>query len=309
MSGWDEEEDEESSFISMTDMMVGLLLIFIILTTYFALQARNVIEAADKVSKVEQAAVVARGILFNRIQQELEDERVQFDAATGTIRFSDDVLRFSTGSDEIPPASFDILGRLADAMASSVPCLAHVDEIGWRNSEPPDCSWLAETFESDTERATMVSNFGRHLGELTDFRPELGGDEDPSIWIDAVHIEGHTDCEPFGRREPDFGNWQLGASRASRTLLYLLNHNELLGHVFSKNPDDRSQAIGAQRVFGVASYADRRPAHSIGSDVYPEDPRRYADWREQCALQDDAQLELNRRIDIRIVMGWTASVD
>jgi len=300
MSGWESDtEEEESSFVSMTDMMVGLLLIFIILTTFFALQARNVIDAAARVSKVEQAAVVARGILFQRIQDQLDDDRIEFDAATGTIRFSDDVLRFATSSDIIPESSFEVLQLLADALAESVPCLAHMDAIGLNPTLLPDCSWLEEDFLGQ-------SYFDRDLGRLADYRPIIDDEQPPLIWIDAVYIEGHTDCVPFGRREPDFGNWQLGASRASRTLLFLMNHNAALGRIFSKNPDLPGQAREAQRVFGVASYADRRPAQAIGSNVYPDDPRRSGDWQSECSAQDRSDQDRNRRIDIRIVMGWTA---
>lgn len=300
MTDWDNHEEEESSFISMTDMMVGLLLIFIILTTYFALQARNVIEAAERVSKVEQAMAVARGLLFDRIQDQLDDDRIQFDAATGTIRFSDDVLRFATGSDQIPSSSTEVLMVLADALADSVPCLAYVDPSPTsENSDEVDCGWLYEGFmEQD--------RFDRDLGRLSDYRPPANSALPPSIWIDAVYIEGHTDCEPYGRSEPDFGNWQLGANRASRTMLFLANHNELLSRIFSKNPDLPGQARDAQRVFGVASYADRRPAHSIGDQGYPDDPRRHADWLARCVSQEASDLERNRRIDVRIVLGWTA---
>jgi len=300
MSGWESEsEEEESSFISMTDMMVGLLLIFIILTTYFALQAQNMIDAADRISKVEQAAVVARGILFQRIRDQLADERIESDPVTGTIRFSDDVLRFETSSDVIPESSFEILEVLADALAESVPCLAHMDTYGSEEILEPDCTWLEEGFLAQ-------ERFERSLGNLADYRPIDDANAPPLIWIDAVYIEGHTDCIPFGRREPDFGNWQLGASRASRTLLFLLGHNDALGRIFSKNPELRGQARHAQRVFGVASYADRRPAHVIGSNVYPDDPRRSEGWETQCSAQDRLDQERNRRIDIRIVMGWTA---
>jgi hypothetical protein len=39
------EEEEESYFVSMADMMVGLLFIFIILLLYFALQSRQTTDA------------------------------------------------------------------------------------------------------------------------------------------------------------------------------------------------------------------------------------------------------------------------
>jgi hypothetical protein len=309
MSGWgDQGGEEESSFISMTDMMVGLLLIFIILTTFFALQAHAVIDEAAAVSRVERAAVVARSILFQHVQRQLDDDRIQFDETTGTIRFSDDVLRFGTNSDVIPQSSFEVLRQLADTLAASLPCLTHVDVPPGLVAPSIDCDWLKDEFRS---QFTTGNNQGQLVGnpgyaELANYRPSANGSDAPKIWIDAVFIEGHTDCVPFGRAEPDLGNWQLGASRASRTILFLLDHNPMLGWIFSKNPDEAAQATGAQRVLGVASYADRRPAHAIGRNTYPNDPRRNDDWRTECNIQGQDTLDRNRRIDIRIVMGWTA---
>lgn len=304
MSEWDNNsEEEESSFVSMADMMVGLLLIFIILLTYYVLTSQQAIEEADRVSKTEQAAVVARGIVLDRIRERIDDDRVEFDEATGTIRFSEEVLTFEPGDYSIPLEAAPVLANLANALAETLPCLAYI-----RDDQDLDCSWLLSAFrEQDL--------FDRDLGDLQQFRP---ANAPPLLWIDGVFVEGHTDCTLFrGARNPDFENWVLGARRAGQTYLFLTDANQALGQIFSKNPYDQSTGFDAHRVLGVASYADRRPAQDFDDLRYPPDPRLGDDPRAECldlarlersATEADVmpQNRRNRRIDIRIVMGWTA---
>lgn len=304
MRDWEDTvEEEESSFVSMADMMVGLLLIFIILLTYYVLTSQQAINAAERVSKTEQAAVVARGIVLNRIKDQVDDDRIEFDETTGTIRFSENVLSFTSGDYEIPADAKPALRHMADALAETLPCLSHIE-----NASRLDCSWLRQAFEDQTM-------FDRDLGEISDFRP---ADDEPLLWIDGVFVEGHTDCTPFRSSSGgDFGNWVLGSQRAAQTYLFLTDHNSALGRIFSKNPFESSTAVEAHRVLGVASYADRRPARDFDQKAYPPDPRLEDDFTESCealaleeaqALRDGKapQNRRNRRIDIRIVMGWTA---
>ena len=49
----DEEHDEESFFVSMTDIMVGLLFIFILIIMYFAIQAKLDMQHEELDDRVE----------------------------------------------------------------------------------------------------------------------------------------------------------------------------------------------------------------------------------------------------------------
>ena len=304
MSRWDNHPaEEESSFISMADMMVGLLLIFIILLTYFVLQSREDIAAAEQVKKTERAAVEARGIVLDKIRERIDNENIEFDNTTGTIRFSEQVLTFRSGAFDIPDGALDVLSDLALALRETLPCLSHLaapSEIGL------DCSWLEQEFSSG--RVQQLD-----LGTLSQYRPD---NAPPLIWIDGVFIEGHTDCTLFNDAEPDFRNWVLGAQRAAKTYLYLTDLQPELGQIFSKDPGSPLTAASAYRILGVASYADRRPAREFGRAEYPEDHRNEPNPRQACERLDrmerlagpgdKPQNRLNRRIDIRIVMGWTS---
>ena len=219
MSQWEETgAEEESSYISMADMMVGLLLIFIILLTYYVLQSRKTVEEAEAVRRVEQAATAARRLVLDQIAERVNDDRIEFDTATGTIRFSEDVLRFASGDDTIPQSAEVVLAAMADALAETIPCLAYLED----HNPVGNCEWIEAQF-SDLE----VN--GRQLGPLEQFR----GVDSQLIWIDGIYIEGHTDCVPFGN---DLGNWVLGASRAGHTYLYMTSHNTALGRIFFEKP-------------------------------------------------------------------------
>ena len=285
----------------MTDMMVGLVLILMILLVYYFLASQSAIDSATRVSRTEQAAVVTRGLILEQIQDQVDDPRIEFDENTGIIRFSDNVLNFDTSEYDIPATAEPILEKMADALAETLPCLSFLD-----SQSEPDCDWLSIQFaEQDW--------FDRDLGSLESFRPPGAA---PRIWIDGVFIEGHTDCNPFRAQDPDFGNWVLGAQRAGKTYLFVSKHNDQLEKIFSKNPMNPDTALDAHRVLGVASFADRRPARDFSSASYPPDPRLSPNFDSECAQLDalersnpndfKQQNRRNRRIDIRIVLGWTA---
>lgn len=110
------QEDSESYFISMTDLMVGLVLIFIILLAYFALnlQARTAeLTGANK----------ARAEILNDMAKALKEEglEVTIDIETGVLRLPDDVL-FESGQYTLTPRGEAAVQKVANAMSAILPC-------------------------------------------------------------------------------------------------------------------------------------------------------------------------------------------
>jgi chemotaxis protein MotB len=109
-------EEGESYFMSMTDMMVGLLLIFIILLAYFALNLQ---------SKTEELAGASRtrAKILNNLQQSLKNKglQVEIDTKTGVLRLPDDVL-FDKGRWELTVRGQAAIGKVAGAMVEVLPC-------------------------------------------------------------------------------------------------------------------------------------------------------------------------------------------
>lgn len=110
------QEEGESYFISMTDLMVGLVLIFIILLAYFALslQART----AELTG-----ANTARAKILQDLAQALKEEglEVTIDIETGVLRLPDDVL-FESGQYRLTARGEVAVTKVANAMADILPC-------------------------------------------------------------------------------------------------------------------------------------------------------------------------------------------
>jgi flagellar motor protein MotB len=109
-------EEGESYFISMTDLMVGLVLIFIILLAYFAL---NLQARTAELTGANQA----RAEILRDLEKALEEKglEVSIDIETGVLRLPDDVL-FESGQFRLTSRGQAAVQKVADAMATILPC-------------------------------------------------------------------------------------------------------------------------------------------------------------------------------------------
>lgn len=108
--------EEENYFISMTDMMVGLVFIFIVLLMYFALQFRDVTEQLSGADKT-------RTQILKQLEQTLKSKGVQvtIDTQNGVLRLPDAIL-FDSARAELKPAGTVAIGHLAEALNDVLPC-------------------------------------------------------------------------------------------------------------------------------------------------------------------------------------------
>ena len=122
------EHEEESYFVSMTDMMVGLLFIFILMLMYFALQYQKSTENL-------QNAEDTRTQILHEIQQQLEKQNIKItvDEESGVLRLPEESLRFPSGQYEIRSEEMAVIHTLASALNAVLPCYA----IG--NERPAEC--------------------------------------------------------------------------------------------------------------------------------------------------------------------------
>ena len=108
--------EEENYFVSMTDMMVGLVFIFIIMLMYYALQFRDV---TDQLTGADQT----RAEILQQLKQSLKTKGVdvQVDVQNGILRLPDAIL-FDSGHDELKPDGKVAVNRLAEALWDVLPC-------------------------------------------------------------------------------------------------------------------------------------------------------------------------------------------
>lgn len=116
------EEEEESYFVSMADMMVGLLFIFIILLLYFALQFRQTTDALTSAGQTRREILET---LKERLDKRLKPYNltVRIDAETGVLSLPNSIL-FDTGQFELKPEGRQAVGIVADELAAVLPCYA-----------------------------------------------------------------------------------------------------------------------------------------------------------------------------------------
>lgn len=233
-----EHEEEENYFISMTDMMVGVLFIFIIMLMIFAMDFREQTDEQERISEEQQQVLGNLAVGTEEIAKRLEDLRgevtaeirildtqrrirnqlleeirtalennglsVQIDERNGVLRLTEDAVRFETNSSRlIGNAAFNV-ERIALALASVLP---------------------AYTACSDRNRIEGC----RGPGETT---------------VETVFVEGHTDVTGSDNR-----NWQLSTERAVTTYRALAASEPLL---------TRLQNRAGLQIISVSGYAATR---------------------------------------------------
>lgn len=171
-------------FASMTDLMLGLVFVFIIVLMVLAFDQRQSAPVVAQIPPIPvpppaSEANAARSDLLRSIAKILDDVLpVTVDEETGTLQLGGDIL-FPTGSADAYPEALPKLRLLAAALDKVLPCYAAAADTSVAACDNP------------------------HKGRL-----------------DAVFIEGHTDTTPI-RTARFQNNWDLSAARASATFAQL----------------------------------------------------------------------------------------
>jgi chemotaxis protein MotB len=234
-----EEETEAASpegenyFVAMADMMVGILFVFILMLTGFALDFRRTTDTQETALKVAQevaskldplhSSVQARiaqldNVLDNRrdllrdIQKQLASEglSVQVDQSSGILRLDEDAVRFAPDRADLVDRNRDNIAKIARVLDRVLPKYTRC-----RGSENFVCS------------------------------PPEGAA------LDTLFIEGHTDVT--GR---DDDNWELSAARAVNT------YRELIAVAPSLRLLRNSRK---EQMISVSGYSSTRPIDSRAS--------------------------------------------
>jgi len=279
------EDEEESFFISMTDIMVGLLFIFILIIMYFALQAKmdaarieslkEIITATEPVP--EHVAVERKklDLYKDKVDKQREKilkwlksylttrgvESVELDIQNGILRLPEGVL-FDSGAYEIKPGSNaeNTAKILANALSEVLPCSVMTGGKQEPNGVPyrpySDCN---------------LSNFNNRN----------------VAYIEAIFLEGHTDNVNINGHLPGAplltSNLKLSARRSANTFETIMKAKKQLIEFYAPI------SSGNDPVLAVSAYGKTRP---ISSNKKP------------------AGRASNRRIDLRILMhqpkNWVA---
>lgn len=232
-----EEDHEESFFVSMTDMMVGMIFLFIIMLMFFAMKFsddsldlraemdRLAIERDRLREQVEllQGAERTRNAVVEQIYTSLKDQGVEvvIDKDNGILRLPESIL-FAVGKSELSSEGRQAVAKLANALALVLPCYTRQPNV----ATPDDCT---------------ASAFG----------------------LEALLIEGHTDSD--GAEDM---NWRLSMERALHTYQVLVKERPELSAMCSRQ--DRNEHSGYP-LLSIAGYGFKRP---VAPNDLPENKNR-----------------------------------
>lgn len=150
---YEQHVEEENYFISMTDMMVGLVFIFIILLMYYALQFRQTIDQFDGSNQTRSEILVD---LKHYLQS--YNIKVDIDTRTGVLHLPEGIL-FDSGQAVIKPSGVEALGHLADGLMLILPCYS--DGVPKPASCKPARHMIESVFvEGHTDSDKLVGRLG-----------------------------------------------------------------------------------------------------------------------------------------------------
>jgi chemotaxis protein MotB len=225
-------EEGENYFVSMTDMMVGVLFIFIIMLMVFALDFRtktdvqdNAIDVAREVarkledlqqdvraqiSSMDRSQETRRKLLATlKTQLEADGMDVKIDEANGVLRLTEDAVRFDASQSVLLDRAKINVGRIARVLEKVIP--AYV---------------ACRSFAGQNKCRTDVDSS-----------------------IETVFIEGHTDSTG-ARGSDDRSNWQLSAERSVNTYREIVTVAPALRSLRNTRNEE---------IISVSGYASTRP--------------------------------------------------
>jgi chemotaxis protein MotB len=224
----DHDDAAEGYLVSVSDMMSGLLFVFIITLMVFVInfhiektrtedETRNLKEIKEQLTDAKEV----RKQLLVDLKESLEKQgvKVQIDVEKGLLHIPEAIL-FRSGRAEFQSGGEESLTKLAQNLADRLPCYAG-------------------------KRGSNNTTFCNKLK----FKPGR---------LEAVLVEGHTDNVPIKNSSFD-NNWDLSAKRSIVTFQHIITANPLLGDLINAD---------GEKLFGVSGYADTRPVvnHLMAKD-------------------------------------------
>jgi len=182
--------------MSVSDMMSGLLFIFIIALTAFIISFQAARDQAKAALNEATDARAQRSSMLKEIETTLSDKygiQVTIDADHGILRIPNRTVSFPLSRARLTPIELEKLRHVADVMADVVSCYAAGKHV------PKRCDQAKK-------------------GEL-----------------DAALIEGHTDNMPVAAHARFKDNLELSTARAAYTYRNMVDFEHILGELVNRD--------------------------------------------------------------------------
>ncbi len=275
------DESEENYFISLSDLMVGLLFIFLILFTFFALrmsvfQVQNSnLKGINENLSAQQIALQEELAKLDKTRQENLVAQQQIQLSQQQLAIIQDKLAASQESIRQLRTAQDILtnsDRIRAELLRKIQSEAAKKNIVVQIDEERGVIHLPNELLFDVGLAGLKPKGEDVIRQVTTIIKGILQNSPVTPRLDSIYIEGHTDNQPIHTPEfPD--NWSLSTTRALNTYKTMISTEPDLGKLLNSRD---------QSLLGISGYGEFRP---IGDNT-TDDGRR-----------------LNRRIDIRFVLA------
>lgn len=237
-------EEDENYFISMTDMMVGILFVFIILLMVFAMNFREQTDTSEEqIRRLEQARDTANDVQIEvrKLQAQVETE---ISAAATAAEQTQNLLR-----------------TLQERLAAEGLEVTIDPRSGVLRLNKDAINFEVDRADLGEEAAANVDKLAFVLSTVLPFySPENSSGH---AFIETVFIEGHTDASGLPER-----NWELSTQRAVNTFWRMVEQQPYLRELKNR---------AGTPVLSAAGYADSRPIPGIAQTAY--DRHRRIDLR------------------------------
>lgn len=271
------EGDEESVFVSMTDMTVSFLFIVMILLAFFASQFRP----DEMVAKVELDEVLRR-LEASQVELAKRDEKIDFLQRQILLLEAHEKNAVEEYAKAADAARLRIITELKGKIQEAIPEVEVTisnsgDILRFRGDSffafgddrilEPRILAVVRALAEGLEELLPCFTLGDHSRWHTQCNPD-------AVLVDAVQIEGHTDSVGSAAR-----NLRLSLRRGAATYLEVEGHRPLLLEY---------QNLKRESVLSVSGYGETRPVES----------NETASGRGS-----------NRRIDLRLIMASVRDVN
>ncbi|HEY8966280.1 MAG TPA: OmpA family protein [Candidatus Methylacidiphilales bacterium] len=275
------DEGEENYFISLSDLMVGLLFIFLILFAFFALRM-SIFQVQNKDLQGINQDLNAKELALQEEVAKLEKTRQENLLAQQQILLSQQQLaviqeKLASAQESIKQlrTAQDILtnsDRIRAELLRKIQAEAAKKNIALQIDEERGVLHLPNELLFDPGQAVLKPKGEEIVRQVTTIIKTILQASPVTARLDSVYIEGHTDNQPIHTPEfPD--NWSLSSARALTTYRTVIATEPDLGKLLN---------VRDQPLLGISGYGEFRPL----ADNNTDDGRR-----------------TNRRIDIRFVLA------
>ena len=117
------EIDDEGFFVSMTDMMVGMLFLFILMLMFFALKFNEATVQINNTNKQLTTAEDTRRTILENLQRSLKDQGipVEIDIENGILRLPENIL-FDQNRSDLTGRGREAVIVLGHSLGAILPC-------------------------------------------------------------------------------------------------------------------------------------------------------------------------------------------